>query len=862
MIRMWGFVVFLAVVASACACERKPAAPSLLEEGESCDNDDRCVTGLCDGPNGENPVCVRRCSDVCNSNEVCVQLTPNRFACQPDKRKLCTPCETDSQCPYPSDKCVNVNNENVCGRDCAFDQTCPSGYRCINPRGVDGTTKVQQCVPIVASCACLARGDFMQQCEVSNTLGTCFGVKECDLMLNQVVCSATEPVAETCNGLDDDCDGQTDEGQMNETCGVGECVRSVSSCVDGGTAMCTPGDPVAELCNGKDDDCDGTNDNGFDLMGDSMNCGACGNVCNLPHASSNCASGSCRVVTCDTGWSNCNNMDPDGCESDVTMDPSNCGACNATCTRPNSTATCVNSTCQFACAAGYIDLNNDPADGCEYACTTTSLTDLPDLAFTDANCDGIDGELSNGIFVSPSGTDSAAGTRAAPKQTLAAALAAATSEGKRDIYVAHGSYTGPLQLTGIFSALNVAGGYHPTTWQRANNLAADVVGGNPALVIDSSNNMLVQLLKFQGADGTAGSPSTYGAKVVESNGVKLEGVELRSGNALAGTDGQSQGAAANGNPGGNGNEGCYSDPRTSPSDYIFACNFGLIHDSCLGGNNGAQGGASSCGAAGGNGGAASRYAPPNTPNGAPGSTASSGGAGGQGVPTTVPSPGVGSAYFGADGAGGTPGNNGTAASTGTFNGSGYQLTTATNGTGGTAGRGGGGGGGGAGGLGPPAPFYGSFTCYSYGSAGSGGGSGGCGGAAGTAGTSGGASVGLFLFNAQVVGHNVTLRPGNGGRGGNGGSGGSGGTGGAGGTSGYDSQQGSATRAGGGGRGGNGGSGGHGGGGAGGPVYGIAKNGASTWTTTGGSVTLGTPGAGGTSPGNSGPTGASAIQTTF
>ncbi|MGV3620997.1 MAG: hypothetical protein ACO1OB_09270, partial [Archangium sp.] len=649
MIRMWGLVVVLAVVASACACERKPAAPALLNEGESCDNDDRCVTGLCDGPNGENPVCVRRCSDICNSNEVCVQLTPNRFSCQPDKRQLCAPCTTDSACPYPSDKCISVNNESVCGRDCAFDQNCPTGYRCVNAVGVDGNSKIQQCVPIVASCACLARGDFMQQCEVSNTLGTCFGVKECDLVQNAVVCSASEPVAEMCNGLDDDCDGQVDEGQMNETCGVGECVRSVSSCVDGGTAMCTPGDPVTELCNGKDDDCDGTNDNGFDLTADRMNCGTCGNVCNLPHASSDCTGSACRVVTCDTGWSNCNMMDPDGCESDVTMDPMNCGACNATCTRPNSTASCVNSMCQFACAPGYIDLNNDPADGCEYACTATSLIDIPDLAFTDANCDGIDGELSNGIFVSPSGADSAPGTRAAPKQTLAAALSAATSEGKRDIYVAHGSYTGPLTLTGIFSALNVAGGYHPTTWQRANTLAADVVGGNPALVIDSSNNMLVQLLKFQGSDGTAGSPSTYGAKVVESSGVKLEGLELRSGNALAGIDGQSQPAAANGNPGNNGNEGCYSDPRTNPSDYIFACNFGLIHDSCLGGNNGAAGGASSCGAPGGNGGAASRYNTPTTPNGSPGSTASSGGAGGQGV-TPGTTPGAGSIYFGADGA--------------------------------------------------------------------------------------------------------------------------------------------------------------------------------------------------------------------
>lgn len=865
MIRMWGVVVLLAVTGLACDCGKKPAAPTLLKEGEPCENDDRCETGLCDGANGENTTCVRRCGDVCKTDEVCVQLTPNRFACQPDKRKLCAPCTTDSECPYPSDHCILVNNENVCGRDCAFDQNCPSGYRCVNAVGVDGQSKIQQCVPIVASCACLARGDFMQQCDVSNTLGTCFGVKECDLVLNEVVCSAQEPVAESCNGVDDDCDGTIDEGQMNDTCGVGECQRSMSSCVDGGTVVCTPGDPVAELCNGKDDDCDGTNDNGFDLTADTMNCGACGNVCSLPHATSTCTTSACRVVTCDTGWSNCNMMDPDGCESDVTMDPNNCGACNNTCTRPNSTASCVNSTCEFACAPGFIDLNNDASDGCEYACTVTSLTDLPDLAFTDANCDGIDGELSNGIFVSPSGVDSAAGTRAAPKQTIAAALTAATSENKRDIYIAHGTYTGPLNLTGIFSALNVAGGYHPTTWQRAQNLAAEINGGNPALNIDSSNNMLVQLLKFQSDNGNAGNPSSYGAKVSESMGIKLEGVELRSGNGLAGSDGTSRAAAANGNPGLQGLRGCYNDPRWDPFNNTLewaACNSDQFHDFCSGGRVGAAGGTSTCSAPGGAGGASSRYNTPTTQPGQPGAAGQPmGGAAGSGV-TAGAMPTPGGPNFGSAGTNGGGGADGAAASAGSFNASGFVLGAAAAGTAGTAGRGGGGGGGGAGGLGYVIPGYNGLQCYSYGSAGGGGGAGGCGGLGGAPGISGGASVALFLVNAQVTGQSVTLRPGNGGRGGNGGSGGSGGTGGAGGASDYHSRQAAATRGGGGGRGGDGGGGGHGGGGAGGPVYGVVKSASSTWTPNGGSVMLGTPGAGGTSPGNAGPTGASAIQLTY
>ncbi|HEY1087973.1 MAG TPA: hypothetical protein VGE37_09770, partial [Archangium sp.] len=202
------FLLTLSVfVVAGCDCGKKPAAPALLKEGDACDNDERCETGLCDAAPGFAPICVRRCGDGCQPTEVCVQLTPNRFACQPDARKLCQPCMVDSDCPYPSDHCLSVNNEKVCGRDCAFDQNCPTGYRCVNGVGVDGLPKVQQCVPINASCACLARGDFQQACTTTNASGTCSGIKQCDLVSNTVVCDAREPSTETCNGVDDDCDG-------------------------------------------------------------------------------------------------------------------------------------------------------------------------------------------------------------------------------------------------------------------------------------------------------------------------------------------------------------------------------------------------------------------------------------------------------------------------------------------------------------------------------------------------------------------------------------------------------------------------------------------------------------------------------
>jgi hypothetical protein len=76
-------------------------------------------------------------------------------------------------------------------------------------------------------------------------------------------CTPGSPSNETCNGLDDDCDGAVDENLGTITCGQGACQRSAPACVNGASGTCTPGTPTAETCNGVDDDCDGMTDEGF-----------------------------------------------------------------------------------------------------------------------------------------------------------------------------------------------------------------------------------------------------------------------------------------------------------------------------------------------------------------------------------------------------------------------------------------------------------------------------------------------------------------------------------------------------------------------------------------------------------------------
>ena len=62
---------------------------------------------------------------------------------------------------------------------------------------------------------------------------------------------------EACNGLDDDCDGESDEGLGQRRCGMGECSIRIDNCIAGEISICPEGVGQPESCNGLDDDCDG-----------------------------------------------------------------------------------------------------------------------------------------------------------------------------------------------------------------------------------------------------------------------------------------------------------------------------------------------------------------------------------------------------------------------------------------------------------------------------------------------------------------------------------------------------------------------------------------------------------------------------
>ena len=165
------------------------------------------------------------------------------------------------------------------------------------------------------------------------------------------------------------CDGDDSNGcetTVNDIQHCGSCTKGCTS--NHATAACNGG--VCELgpCDSGWGDCDNDGVNGCEanLQTDPQHCGTCATACTPAHATGQCAGGQCQLGACDPGFDNCNNQVADGCEADLTTDVANCGNCGNNCPiTAHATPVCVASACDSKCDPGWGNCPGWPGGGCD-----------------------------------------------------------------------------------------------------------------------------------------------------------------------------------------------------------------------------------------------------------------------------------------------------------------------------------------------------------------------------------------------------------------------------------------------------------------------------------------------------------------
>ncbi len=323
--------------------------------------DDGCETNIATDPSH-----CGGCAKPCSTNNV-PTLSCTNGVCD----GACAPGYADCNSDKLSDGCEinllsDVKNCGVCGHVCSNNGGTPS---CVN-----GQCTIA-CSPGHADCD----GNVANGCEVNTTndTGNCGSCgKVCSLPNASATCTNSLCAVASCATGYADCNHVASDGcEINTT-------NTVNNCGGCGT-ICSSANIPTPVCSGSK--CTGTCAAGWadcnnnkqtdgcevHIDADVNNCGTCGKVCNLPNATEGCSGGQCTVMSCASGYMDCNGTASDGCEIHTAADVNNCGSCGKVCSLPNASATCTNSLCAIAsCANGYVDCNHTANDGCEIDTTT------------------------------------------------------------------------------------------------------------------------------------------------------------------------------------------------------------------------------------------------------------------------------------------------------------------------------------------------------------------------------------------------------------------------------------------------------------------------------------------------------------
>jgi len=240
------------------------------DPGYPCTDGDDCNSGYCVyTPDGKQ--CSMVCENECPFGWTCALHAPSLpdqvFICVPGSMALCSPCRTDGDCLVNGtdlqDRCTPYGPVgSFCAPPCGEEQPCPEGYDCQETTGGG-----PRCIRSVGLCPCspwaIAEG-ATTGCSNDNEAGSCEGERTCTAE-GLSACSAATPAPESCNDVDDDCDGPVDEEVSGPTCSKsnahGTCT-GMEECL-AGKLFCSAPEPAPEACDGLDNNCDGTVDEGY-----------------------------------------------------------------------------------------------------------------------------------------------------------------------------------------------------------------------------------------------------------------------------------------------------------------------------------------------------------------------------------------------------------------------------------------------------------------------------------------------------------------------------------------------------------------------------------------------------------------------
>ncbi len=200
---------------------------------------------------------------------------------------------------------IDESNCGQCGTACGVNQSCWNGH-CAWNVPLNGCTPVAElCNNIDDDCDGAIDENFSLSSDNANC-GICGRVCAAGQFCSGGKCqwstppAGCSPVAESCNYSDDDCDGIIDDG-FNLSSNSSHCGACGHACAAGQfcqNAHCTWVIPqsscvaAAESCNSIDDDCDGAIDENWNFLSDKSHCGNCWTVC---PGTQYCQNGQCRL---------------------------------------------------------------------------------------------------------------------------------------------------------------------------------------------------------------------------------------------------------------------------------------------------------------------------------------------------------------------------------------------------------------------------------------------------------------------------------------------------------------------------------------------------------------------------------------